>query len=164
MSVQPVSITASMFAEAIKDLPLSNIFAKASEIQNSIAHLHRSNDEMRAFVADSCDTEDDKREIEGYVSENEGIVTSMYERIALLKAEVEGRGQRWIEAANGAGANAANAHEEQTEPSSSSETAALAATAQPVVNGTTEGETHRGETAQESRGSDADREQEGIYL
>ena len=119
---------------------------------------------MRAFVADSCETEEDKREIEGYVSENEGIVTSMYERIALLKAEVEGRGQRWIEAANGAGANAANAHEEQTEPSSSSETAALAATAQPVVNGTTEGETHRGETAQESRGSDADREQEGIYL
>lgn len=154
MSAQPISFTASMFADAIKDLPLSNIYAKASEIQNSIAHLYRSNDEMRAFVADSCDTEEDKREIEGYVSENEGIVTSMYERIALLKAEVEGRGQRWIEAANGTDANAGG------EPSSSSETAA----AQPVVNGTTEGETHRDETAQESRDNDADREQEGIYL
>lgn len=160
MSAQPISFTASMFADAIKDLPLSNIYAKASEIQNSIAHLHRSNDEMRAFVADSCDTEDDKREIEGYVSENEGIVMSMYERIALLKAEVEGRGQRWIEAANGTDANAGGTQGEQTEPSSSS----AAAAAQPVVNGTAEGETHRDETAQESRDSDADRGQEGIYL
>ena len=118
---------------------------------------------MRAFVAVSCETEEDKREIEGYVSENEGIVTSMYERIALLKTEVEGRGQRWIEAASGADANAADAQGEQTEPSSSSEAAAATA-AQPVVNGTTEGETHRDETVQESRDSDADREQEGIYL
>lgn len=159
MSAQSISFTASMFADAIKDLPLPNIFAKASEIENSIAHLHRSNDEMRAFVADSCDTEEDKREIEGYVSDNEGLVTSMLERIALLKAEVEGRGQRWIEAANGTDTNAAGAQGQQTAPSSSSTT-----TAQPVVNGTAEGEAHLDETAQEPRDSDADREQEGIYL
>lgn len=99
-----IPITASIFADAIKELPLSAVYAKVSELRNSISHLRRSNNELRSFIAESCETEDDKRELEGYVSENEGVVASMEERIVLLKTEVENRGQLWIEPGNPADA------------------------------------------------------------
>lgn len=57
-------------------------------------------------MAESCESEDDKRELGSYVSENEGVITSMEERILLLKAEVENRGQLWVEAENMADADA----------------------------------------------------------
>ncbi|GAB1215997.1 hypothetical protein ATERTT37_005197 [Aspergillus terreus] len=97
MSGESAPITLDAFAEAIKELPLSVVYAKVTELRNSIAHLRRSNAELQTFVAESCDTEDEKRELEGYISENEGVMTSMTDRIMLLKAEVESRGQRWIE-------------------------------------------------------------------
>lgn len=100
-----VNVTASLFKEAIRDLPLPNLYAKVSEIQNSIAHLHRSNDEMRSFITESCETEEDKQELQTYISDNERVFVNMTERIKLLKEEVERRGQRWIEISNGAGAN-----------------------------------------------------------
>ncbi|KAJ5527860.1 hypothetical protein N7513_012019 [Penicillium frequentans] len=97
MSVQTQAINPEDFAEAIADLPLSAVYSKVSELRNSIAHLHRSNEELRLFLAESKDSEEEKKEIEGYVLENEGVVTSMNERISLLKVEVERRGQTWIE-------------------------------------------------------------------
>lgn len=100
MSRETIPITASIFADAIKELPLSTVYAKVSELRNSISHLHRSNDELRSFITSSCESEDDRRELESYVSENEGVVASMQERIGLLKAEVENRGQLWIEVEN----------------------------------------------------------------
>ncbi|KAL5366561.1 hypothetical protein BJX96DRAFT_38256 [Aspergillus floccosus] len=97
MSGESAPITLDAFAEAIKELPLSVVYAKVTELRNSIAHLRRSNAELQTFVTESCDTEDEKRELQGYISENEGVMTSMTDRIILLKAEVESRGQRWIE-------------------------------------------------------------------
>ncbi|KAJ5494722.1 hypothetical protein N7463_010809 [Penicillium fimorum] len=97
MSTESLPITPGAFAEAIKELPLAVLYSKVSELTNSIAHLHRSNAELRAFLAESNDSEEDKKELEGYVTENEGVAVSMNERISLLKTEVENRGQPWIE-------------------------------------------------------------------
>ncbi|PWY83305.1 hypothetical protein BO94DRAFT_469584 [Aspergillus sclerotioniger CBS 115572] len=97
MSSESLPIAPAAFTEAIKELPLPVLYAKVSEIRNSIAHLHRSNQELRTFIAESCESETDKRELEGYIVENEGVAVSMTKRIDLLKAEVESRGQQWIE-------------------------------------------------------------------
>lgn len=97
MSTQTRTINLEAFAEAIKELPLSTVYSKVSELRNSIAHLHRSNAELRLFLEESRDPEDEKKELEGYVTENEGVITSMNERIALLKTELENRGQPWDE-------------------------------------------------------------------
>lgn len=97
MSTEALPITPGAFAEAIKELPLAVLYSKVSELTNSIAHLHRSNAELRAYLAETNDSEEDKKEIEQYVTENEDVAVSMNERIALLKTEVENRGQPWIE-------------------------------------------------------------------
>ncbi|KAJ9252735.1 hypothetical protein DTO271D3_2540 [Paecilomyces variotii] len=97
MSSEPQPITPAAFAEALKALPLSAVYAKVSEIRNSIAHLHRSNAELKLFIEESTETESDKRELESYISENEGVIETMNERVELCKAEVEERGQQWIE-------------------------------------------------------------------
>lgn len=97
MSTESLPITPGAFAEAIKELPMAVLYSKVSELTNSIAHLHRSNAELRAFLTESNDSEEDKKELEGYVAENEGVAVSMNERILLLKTEVENRGQPWIE-------------------------------------------------------------------
>lgn len=97
MSSTSLPITPSSFATAIKELPLSALYSKAVELHNSIGHLERSNAELRAFLAESCDSEGEKKELEGYVTENEEVIASMKERIAMLKIEVENRGQVWVE-------------------------------------------------------------------
>ncbi|KAE8366704.1 hypothetical protein BDV27DRAFT_125016 [Aspergillus caelatus] len=100
MSAESLPITLAAFVEAIKELPLSSVYAKASELSNSISHLRRSNQELKAFMNESCDTEAEKRELENYITENEEVIRSMHERNLLLKSEIEGRGQRWIEMGN----------------------------------------------------------------
>ncbi|KAB8075025.1 hypothetical protein BDV29DRAFT_172570 [Aspergillus leporis] len=97
MPAETLPITFAAFAEAVKELPLSSVYAKASELRNSIAHLRRSNEELKAFVDGSCDTESEKRELENYIAENDGVMVSMQERIVLLKSEIESRGQQWVE-------------------------------------------------------------------
>ncbi|KAJ5761926.1 uncharacterized protein N7511_005308 [Penicillium nucicola] len=97
MSTESLPITPGAFTEAVKELPLAVLYAKVSELTNSITHLHRSNAELRAFLLESCDSEEDKKELETYVKENENVAVSMNERISLLKTEVENRGQPWIE-------------------------------------------------------------------
>ncbi|PTU22411.1 hypothetical protein P175DRAFT_0412228, partial [Aspergillus ochraceoroseus IBT 24754] len=97
MSAESLPINPSAFAEAIKELSLPSIYAKASELKNSIVHLQRSNTELQTFVSESCETETEKQELQGYIAENEGVVEAMNARIQLLKTEVENRGQRWIE-------------------------------------------------------------------
>lgn len=114
MSGESLPITASVFAEAIKELPISAVYSKVSELRNSILHLHRSNDELRSFINDSCESEDDKRELESYIAENASVVASMEARIMLLRAEVENRGQRWIEVENPADATAVGNQETST--------------------------------------------------
>lgn len=99
MSAEALPISTSAFAEAIKALPLSAVYGKVSELRNSIGHLTRSNEELRSFIRESEDDPDspDNKELENYILENEGVMQSMAARIALLKAEVEVRGQLWIE-------------------------------------------------------------------
>lgn len=97
MSCSSLPITPTAFSEAIKELPLSAVYSKAAELRNSIAHLQRSNTELRAFLVESCDSDEEKKELEGYISENEAVMASMNERIALLRTEIENRGQIWIE-------------------------------------------------------------------
>lgn len=97
MATENLPINPAAFAEAIQELPLSSVYAKVAELRNSIAHLHRSNAELRLFLTESQDPEDEKKEIEGYITENEGVVTSIHERIGLLRTELERRGQPSLE-------------------------------------------------------------------
>lgn len=97
MSTESFPITPAAFAEAIKELPLAVLYAKVSELTNSIAHLRRSNTELRTYLTETNDSDQDKKEIEQYVTENEEVAVSMSERISLLKTEVENRGEPWIE-------------------------------------------------------------------
>jgi len=135
------AISPAAFAEAIKELPLSAVHSKVLELRNSIAHLHRSNAELRLFMAESAETEDLK-ELEGYVAENEGVIASMGARVELLKTELENRGQPWIEVEEVKAGENGESEEGSTEA--------------PVTNGT-EGET---------RGSNGNTQQEedGVYL
>lgn len=92
MSAESQPITPARFAEAIKDLPLSNLHAKAAELRNSIAHLKSSNAELEKYYTESGDVD-----CATYIAENEVVVEKFEERITLLKAEVEGRGMMWVE-------------------------------------------------------------------
>lgn len=96
MAAQIFTINPEAFTEALKELPLSAVYAKVSELRNSIAHLHRSNAEMKDFL-EASQSEDERREMEGYIRENEGVFASMRERLDMLRTEVERRGQSWIE-------------------------------------------------------------------
>jgi hypothetical protein len=96
MAAQVFTINPEAFTEALKELPLSAVYAKVSELRNSIAHLHRSNAEMKDFL-EASQSDDERREMEGYIRENEGVFASMRERLDMLRIEVERRGQSWIE-------------------------------------------------------------------
>ncbi|ODH13512.1 hypothetical protein ACO22_07183 [Paracoccidioides brasiliensis] len=96
MSSTSLPITPQAFAEALKSLPLSFLYAKGSELRNSIAHLQRSNDELARYMAEEAPDGRDK-DCEDAIRENEEVVVHMRERIELLKVEVEGRGQMWSE-------------------------------------------------------------------
>lgn len=173
MSSEAQPITPAAFAEALKSLPLSALYAKVSEIRNSIAHLQRSNAELKLFIEESTESESDKRELETYITENEVVIETMNERISLCKAEVEERGQQWIELD-------ANPEEQQNGTAEGEETTTTA----PVVNGingTSRSETERGESegvaraattngvssqqrAQAAEQQDVEMEEEGVFL
>lgn len=97
MATESLPLSPTAFAEAIQELPLSSVYSKVAELRNSIAHLHRSNAELRLFLTESQDPEEEKKELEGYIVENERVVTSMNERIGLLRTELERRGQPSLE-------------------------------------------------------------------
>jgi len=107
MSSDSQPITPTRFAAALPNLSIESLHAKAAEIRNSIAHLKSSNEELREYAAQG-----DKDCYEAMI-ENEEVVERMEHRIELLKAEVEGRGLRWIDEhekapesdTNGAGEN-----------------------------------------------------------
>lgn len=91
MSSTATPISASQFAEAIKELPLANLHFKAAEIRNSVAHLESSNQQLKSFADDG--DPDCKEAIE----ENTVVIKRQEERILLLKQEVEDRGFKWGE-------------------------------------------------------------------
>jgi hypothetical protein len=91
MSSDAQPIPPARFREAIKDLPVGSLHAKAAELRNSIAHLQSSNDQLKEF-ADGGD-----RDCAEAITENEEVMARMTQRIEMLKGEVEGRGLRWYE-------------------------------------------------------------------
>jgi len=99
MSHEAIPISPARFAAALKDLPLSTLHLKAAEIRNSIAHLDYSNEQLKPF-ADGTEPSSNGRPDQDCIDaikENEIVIARMQERIALLKAEVEGRGSSWLE-------------------------------------------------------------------
>ncbi|KAF9887461.1 hypothetical protein FE257_010178 [Aspergillus nanangensis] len=156
MSEEALPITLGAFGEAIKELPLAVVYAKASELRNSISHLRRSNAELRSFVTESCDSDSERRELETYISENEDVVTSMTDRIMLLKAEVEGRGQLWIE-------------EEELRPTEVADDGSQPAQApsSSTINGTaseTGNAARPTESTNGTRDTHADHDEDGVHL
>lgn len=106
MSAESQPISTERFALAIQDLPAENIYSKAQEIANSIAHLERSNKQLQEYV-DSirADTslpestrEEGDKDCSEAIQENQVVIERQQERIELLKREVERRGGRWHEA------------------------------------------------------------------
>lgn len=89
MSAESRPIPAALFALAIQDLPLPSLFAKGSEIQNSLHHLHRSNEQLKPFA------DDGDADCADAIRENEEVMRRFEERLKLLKDEVEGRGAVW---------------------------------------------------------------------
>ncbi|KAL5313959.1 hypothetical protein ACEPPN_018383 [Leptodophora sp. 'Broadleaf-Isolate-01'] len=99
MSSTTLPISPTAFALALKDLPLSTLHLKAMELRNSIAHLDYSNEQLRPF-ADGTEASTGGRpdaDCVEAIKENEVVIARQVERIALLRAEVEGRGGRWEE-------------------------------------------------------------------
>ncbi|KAE8443073.1 hypothetical protein EG329_002396 [Mollisiaceae sp. DMI_Dod_QoI] len=99
MSSEATPISPARFAEALKDLPLSTLHLKAAELRNSIAHLDYSNEQLKPFAdgtEPSVNGQPDQDCVDA-IRENEIVVARMQERIALLRAEVEGRGSSWLE-------------------------------------------------------------------
>lgn len=105
MSSETRPISPHSFAQAIEDLPLENIYGKAYEINNSIAHLQQSNKVLQEY-SDSIKedasldagvrAEGDKDCLDA-IRENEVVIGRQRDRVRLLKAEVERRGQLWHE-------------------------------------------------------------------
>lgn len=105
MSAETRPISPHSFSLAITDLPLENIYTKAHEITNSIAHLQQSNKVLQEY-SDSIKEDasldagvrakGDRDCIEA-IRENEVVIGRQKERVRLLKGEVERRGQRWHE-------------------------------------------------------------------
>ncbi|KAI6785596.1 uncharacterized protein J7T54_005930 [Emericellopsis cladophorae] len=112
MSADTTPISSARFAAALTDLSIEMLHLKTLEIRNSIAHLQYSNDQLRPF-ADGTQTAVSTSETSGpsgaasnndpdqdcidAIKENDTVIDRMAERIAIIRAEVEGRGLSWDE-------------------------------------------------------------------
>ena len=94
MSHESRPISPTRFTSALKDLPVSSLYAKTFEIRNSIAHLYRSNTELQSYSDGQQGGDADCLQA---IRENTVVIERNRERIELLRAEVERRGQRWHE-------------------------------------------------------------------
>ncbi|KAL1975620.1 hypothetical protein VTN31DRAFT_4012 [Thermomyces dupontii] len=171
MSAQSQPITPEAFAAAIKELSLPSIYAKVAELRNSIAHLTRSNDELRAYIRESGEDpeSEENRELAASIVENEGVMQAMAERIGLCKLEVEARGLVWREeilqdnepTSSSAGEGVSNGVGEEEEARMVNDDASERST--PVMNGArNSGRDHR--HVQEQQRSDEASEEDGIHL
>ncbi|ETI20786.1 hypothetical protein G647_07128 [Cladophialophora carrionii CBS 160.54] len=105
MSSESQPISAERFAFAIQDLPAENLYSKAQELENSIAHLERSNKTLQEYIdsirSDSTLPESTRQEgdkdCSDAIQENHVVIERQKERIELLKREVERRGAKWHE-------------------------------------------------------------------
>ncbi|KAF2108507.1 hypothetical protein BDV96DRAFT_476873, partial [Lophiotrema nucula] len=81
MSAAALPITSQRFAAALSTLPISSLHAKIAELQNAIAHLHRSNKELEDFAR-----EGDKDCYEALL-ENRDVIGKFEERVRLVERE-----------------------------------------------------------------------------
>lgn len=104
MSSTANPISPSQFQIAIQDLPVENLYTKAREIVNSIAHLRQSNKTLQdysdsikndASLDGEVKTEVGDRECLDAIAENEVVIRRQEERVGLLRGEVERRGGTW---------------------------------------------------------------------
>ena len=91
MSANAQPITSARFADALQQLPISNLYSTAAEIRNSRKHLQSSNRDLKPH-ADAGD-----QVCKEAVDENEEVIERMRQRLSLLEAEVERRGMPWKE-------------------------------------------------------------------
>ncbi|ESZ96424.1 hypothetical protein SBOR_3156 [Sclerotinia borealis F-4128] len=100
MSADALPISERAFAEALKDLPMSTLYLKAAETQNSIAHLDYSNEQLKPFAEgrepECVDGKVDEDCVDA-IRENEIVIDRMKTRISLLRTEIETRGGVWGE-------------------------------------------------------------------
>ncbi|KAK0656517.1 hypothetical protein B0T16DRAFT_425073 [Cercophora newfieldiana] len=102
MSSETLPISPTAFSAALKDLPLSTLHIKVLELRNSITHLDYSNEQLRPFALGTSTSlgtppsQPDQDCIDA-IRENEAVIARMQERIQLVRAEVEERGQSWEE-------------------------------------------------------------------
>lgn len=98
MSAEAAPITASAFAAAIEELPISTLHLKAAELRNSLAHLEYSNAQLEPFARPPAgSTEQPDQDCLEAIEENIGVIARYEERLELLKAEAEKRGLNWAE-------------------------------------------------------------------
>ena len=89
MSAEARPISAEAFALAIQELPIGSLYAKASELQNSLHHLRRSNEQLKPFA------DDGDEDCATAIRENDQVMERFEQRVQLLKEEVEARGNAW---------------------------------------------------------------------
>jgi hypothetical protein len=102
MSSEALPIAPRAFAAALKDLTLQTLHLKVLELRNSLAHLAYSNEQLRPFAEGAADAAAGAdgvpdQDCVDAIRENEEVMRRMEERIALVRAEVEGRGAAWTE-------------------------------------------------------------------
>jgi hypothetical protein len=155
MSAESTPINAARFAAALKDLPISSLYAKHAELTNNITHLESSNKQLEDFAR-----ENDDRDCYEALLENRQVMKNFNERMELIRKEVEEvRGLPWrpqnegeVRKEEGAiGLNGASTVQNGTGPTASTVPATSTATL------VTQGQTN-GSSAQ------ADDEEEGVYL
>ncbi|OAA73316.1 hypothetical protein ISF_00217 [Cordyceps fumosorosea ARSEF 2679] len=99
-SADTTPITAARFAAALQDLSLPLLHLKVREINNAIAKLQYSNDQLLPFTkeqqsAEGITSPPDQDCVEA-IAENEGVIERMKERLAIIYIEVvENRGVKW---------------------------------------------------------------------
>jgi hypothetical protein len=127
MSSEARPISSAEFSRAIEDLPIENLYTKASEIANSISHLERSNKQLQEYSdsirndmnIDAATRAEGDKDCSEAIRENEVVIQRQRDRVDLLKQEVERRGGRWHEGELGAKINGFNgtSGENETAPS-----------------------------------------------
>ncbi|RKF72805.1 hypothetical protein GcC1_092016 [Golovinomyces cichoracearum] len=97
MSDQALPISLDRFKEALQSLPAQALQLKEAELQNSIAHLNYSNEQLKPFALgreESMNFQPDQDCIDA-LKENEIVIVRFRDRIELVRKELERRGINW---------------------------------------------------------------------
>ena len=159
MSAEARSISPTRFAEALRDLPISSLYAKAAELRNSIQHLAASNAQLKEFA------EAGDRDCAEAMQENDEVIQRMEHRILLLEYEVEAnRKMKWHQESGATGASATTQREPDmngTNGTSGQAAEGNGGGAAPATSGTLSEEELRRRIEERM---EQDNEDDGVYL